>query len=218
MKKYSLLVSLLCAVLCLFLLSACDRHVLNTEETPNSSSLAETEPTAEPTAVPTPEPTAEPTPEPTPAPEEESVSSDVQEEEDENALPAPEIGSEAFKAEFIQNPIDAQYVEEMEYAASVSTMIYACNTASESWKDQIDAVYMEILDTAETERAAEIKAEQEAWISAQNDELKLIREAVQSDDAMASVTVAENIMLYYRSRAIELCAALYELEGQLAFG
>ena len=106
----------------------------------------------------------------------------------------------------------------MEYAASVSTMIYACNTASESWKDQIDAVYMEILDTAETERAAEIKAEQEAWISAQNDELKLIREAVQSDDAMDSVTVAENIMLYYRSRAIELCAALYELEGQLAFG
>ena len=97
-------------------------------------------------------------------------------------------------------------------------MIYACNTAAESWKDQIDAVYMQILDAADAELAGEIKAEQEEWISAQNNELKEIRETVESDDVMASVTVAENIMLYYRSRAIDLCAVLYELDGQLVFG
>ena len=34
----------------------------------------------------------------------------------------------------------------------------------------------------------------------------------------AAVTVAENIMLYYRTRAIDLCAVLYEIDGKLVFG
>ena len=52
----------------------------------------------------------------------------------------------------------------------------------------------------------------------QSDALKAIRDAVSEDDAMAAVTVAENIMLYYRTRAIDLCAVLYEIDGKLVFG
>ena len=221
MKKYISVVLALCAVFCVLILSSCD--MINPWRT-ETSFTSETEQTAEPTptqtAAPTAEPTPEPTTEPTPAPDEEEPSIDESEEENEDSsmLPAPEIGSDAFVEDFMNNPIDAQYVEEMEYAASVSAMIYACNTAAESWKDQIDAVYMQILDAADAELAGEIKAEQEEWLSAQNNELKEIRETVESDDVMASVTVAENIMLYYRSRAIDLCAVLYELDGQLVFG
>ena len=36
--------------------------------------------------------------------------------------------------------------------------------------------------------------------------------------SLAAITVAESIMLYYRTRAIDLCAALYEIDGKLVFG
>ena len=63
-----------------------------------------------------------------------------------------------------------------------------------------------------------VKKAQEEWVNNQNDQLREIRENIDEEDAMAAVTAAENIMLYYRSRAIDLCVILYEIEGQIAFG
>ena len=77
---------------------------------------------------------------------------------------------------------------------------------------------MQILESADADKADEVKAMHEAWIDNQNDSLQEIRSAVDEEDAMAAVTAAENIMLYYRSHAIDLCAVLYEIEGQVAFG
>ena len=213
MKKYMRVFAALCAVLMIFSLSACKKTAQEVSKAPAQSSVQtekeETKPTAEPTAEPTPAPENEDAV-PTPAPEGDDGHHSM--------LPAPETGSDAFMDEFMSNPIDAQYETEMEDAASASAMIDACNTAANNWKEQIDAVYMQILDSADDTLAAKVKAEQETWISDQNDSLREIRSAVSEDDAMASVTVAENIMLYYRSRAIDLCAVLYEIDGQLAFG
>lgn len=186
--------------------------VSGTEEPSKVEATATVQPTADPTAEPTAEPTPAPETEeavPTPAPEDITHYS---------SLPAPETGSDAFVQEFMTNPIDAQYDEEMDLAASGADMIDACNNAIESWKKQIDSVYMHILNSADEEKAAEIKNSQEEWINRQNDQLREIRDNVDTEDAMAAVTAAENIMLYYRSRAIDLCAVLYELEGQIAFG
>lgn len=167
-------------------------------------------------------PTAEPTAEPTPAPEEDgAVPTPAPEGEDglhHSSLPVPESGSDAFIEEFMSNPIDAQYELDMNDAASGSAMVAACSTATESWKEQIDAVYMQILDSADEGKVAEVKAAHEEWVSRQNDQLQEIRNSVSEDDPMPAVTAAENIMLYYRSHAIDLCAVLYEIEGQLAFG
>jgi len=63
-----------------------------------------------------------------------------------------------------------------------------------------------------------VKAEQEAWLDAQNDQLQTIRDQAEEEGAVAAVNVSENIMLYYRSRAIDLCAVLYSLEEQIVFG
>ncbi len=213
MKKHIL--SIMVCVLAILCLTACGAK--NKE---SSSSAAETsKPESSAVTEPTTAPTAEPTAEPTPAPEDDALPTPAPENAVHySSLPAPETGSDAFIEEFMTNPIDAQYDEAMDEAASGSAMIDACNTAAESWKKQIDSVYMQILSSADEEKAAEVKKSQEEWVNSQNDQLRAIRENVDKEDAMAAVTAAENIMFYYRSRAIDLCVILYEIEGQIAFG
>ena len=169
--------------------------------------VSETETTAEPTPAPEVEGVV-----PTPAPEGED--SELQN----GLLPMPEVGSAEFVKEFMENPIDAQYEADMNDAASMTAMVDACTKASESWKMQIDSVYMIILEDADAATVETVKAEQEEWLNQQNNNLQKIRDEVNEEDAMAAMTVAENIMLYYRSRAIDLCAILYEADGQLSFG
>ena len=147
--------------------------------------------------------------EPTPAPEVTAAP---------EVTPAPEGGSEEFRKAFEENPIDAQYAADLELASSVAAIVAASNTASESWQEQIDSVYTQILERGDDETVEQVKEEQSHWVNEQSDALQEIRNAVSEDDSMAAVTVAENIMLYYRTRAIDLCAVLYEIDGQLVFG
>ena len=218
MKKFTRVFAILISALMITSVAACQTEEKEASDVQAPSEVQSEASGNEPTAAPTPEPTAEPTPAPE---EDDAVPTPAPAGDDglhQSTLPAPESGSDAFIEEFKSNPIDAQYELDMNDAASSSALVDACNTAAMSWKEQIDAVYMQILDSADDEKAAEVKKTQEEWINNQNDSLKEIRNAVSEDDAMSSVSVAENIMLYYRSHAIDLCAVLYEIEGQLAFG
>lgn len=52
----------------------------------------------------------------------------------------------------------------------------------------------------------------------QSTALQDIRDSVSENDPLAAITVAESIMVYYRTRAIDLCAVLYDINGTLVFG
>lgn len=211
------LICMVCGAAVIFSLAACSQTSSSAEPTPAP------EVTAAPEVTPAPEGAdaeATPAPEgegesgtPTPAPEgDESADTHT------SVLPAPESGSEEFRKVFEENPIDAQYAADLELASSVAAIVAASNTASESWQEQIDSVYTQILERGDDETVEQVKEEQSHWVNEQSDALQEIRDAVSEDDSMAAVTVAENIMLYYRTRAIDLCAVLYEIDGQLVFG
>lgn len=192
-------IRLLCAVCCAAMLlttTACSGGDKNT-----SSATAEATPAPE--ITPAPEATAAPEEEPTPAPEGNTSS---------------ETGSEEFRAAFENNPIDTQYADDMETAGSVAGMITACNTASDSWKEQIDSVYTQILEYGDDKTVETVKEEQSHWVNEQSTALQDIRDSVSEDDPLRAITVAESIMVYYRTRAIDLCAVLYDINGTLAFG
>jgi len=155
--------------------------------------------------------------EPTPAPE-GNTSSETGENRHTSTLPVPETGSEEFRAAFENNPIDTQYADDMETAGSVAGMITACNTASDSWKEQIDSVYTQILEYGDDKTIETVKEEQSHWVNEQSTALQDIRDSVSENDPLAAITVAESIMVYYRTRAIDLCAVLYDINGTLAFG
>ena len=96
--------------------------------------------------------------------------------------------------------------------------ITACNTASDSWKEQIDSVYTQILEYGDDKTVETVKEEQSHWVNEQSTALQDIRDSVSEDDPLRAITVAESIMVYYRTRAIDLCAVLYDINGTLAFG
>ena len=211
------LICMVCGAAVIFSLAACSQTSSSAEPTPAP------EVTAAPEVTPAPEGAdaeATPAPEgegesgtPTPAPEgDESADTHT------SVLPAPESGSEEFRKAFEENPIDAQYAADLELASSVAAIVAASNTASQSWQEQIDSVYTQILERGVDATVEQVKEEQSHWVNEQSDALQEIRDAVSEDDSMAAVTVAENIMLYYRTRAIDLCAVLYEIDGQLVFG
>ena len=56
------------------------------------------------------------------------------------------------------------------------------------------------------------------WVNEQSTALQDIRDSVSENDPLAAITVAESIMVYYRTRAIDLCAVLYDINGTLTFG
>lgn len=205
----------LCAVCCaamLLTMTACTGGNTNT-------SSANAEVTPAPEITPAPEATAAPETEVTPAPEGDTSSeSGTDESHHTSVLPVPETGSEAFRAEFENNPIDAQYAADLETAGSVAGMITACNTASDSWKEQIDSVYKQILERGDDKTIETVKEEQSHWVNEQSTALQDIRDSVKEDDPLAAITVAESIMVYYRTRAIDLCAVLYDIDGTLTFG
>ena len=217
-------IRLLCAVCCaamLLTMTACSGGNTNT-----SSATAEATPAPE--ITPAPEATAAPEEEPTPAPE-GNTSSETDENRHTSTLPVPETGahiltalpergSEEFRAAFENNPIDTQYADDMETAGSVAGMITACNTASDSWKEQIDSVYTQILECGDDKTVETVKEEQSHWVNEQSTALQDIRDSVSENDPLAAITVAESIMVYYRTRAIDLCAVLYDINGTLAFG
>ena len=206
-------IRVLCAVCCaaiLLTMTACSGGNKNT-----SSATAEATPAPE--ITPAPEATAAPEEEPTPAPE-GNTSSETGENRHTSTLPVPETGSEEFRAAFENNPIDTQYADDMETAGSVAGMITACNTASDSWKEQIDSVYTQILEYGDDKTVETVKEEQSHWVNEQSTALQDIRDSVSENDPLAAITVAESIMVYYRTRAIDLCAVLYDINGTLAFG
>ena len=159
--------------------------------------------------------TSSATAEATPAPE---ITPATDENRHTSTLPVPETGSEEFRAAFENNPIDTQYADDMETAGSVAGMITACNTASDSWKEQIDSVYTQILEYGDDKTVETVKEEQSHWVNEQSTALQDIRDSVSENDPLAAITVAESIMVYYRTRAIDLCAVLYDINGTLVFG
>lgn len=216
MKKNTLktLFAALCCVVLLFALAACSALPASSEAPATSNETAE-KPESVPaaTAEPTPAP-EEPGAVPTPAPEGE----ENEQEFHGSLLPMPESGDQAFVAAFMENPIDQRYLDDLDLASSMTEIADVNNAAAESWKNQIDAAYMHILEIGDEETVNRVKAEQEAWLDEQNAQLQTIRDQVDADGAVAAVNVSENIMLYYRSRAIDLCAVVYSLEEQITFG
>lgn len=207
---YKRILSALCCAMLIFSMTACSGTEQAAKATPTPAPETDI---SEVTPTPAPE-TENPEATPTPAPE----GQESEEEAHQSVLPAPENGSEAFRTAFEGNPIDIQYAEDMEFAASVNGIVSACTAAAESWQAQIDSVYTQILERGDSSTVETVKAEQAKWMESQSDELQAIRDSISEDDPLAAVTVAQGIMLYYRTRAIDLCAVLYEIDGQLVFG
>ncbi len=161
------------------------------------------------------EATAAPEEEPTPAPE-GNTSSETDENRHTSTLPVPETGSEEFRAAFENNPIDTQYADDMETAGSVAGMITACNTASDSWKEQIKFI-TQILEYGDDKTVETVKEEQSHWV---NSKAPLCRTSAIPYRRMTPLRPSpwQRASWSITARIMSLCAVLYDINGTLAFG
>lgn len=128
-------------------------------------------------------------------------------------LPNVETGSSDFKTKFMENPIDADFNEDISLAASESEIVSIITAATESWKDAVDSAYQVALDSCATEDAsAKVKAAQVAWAETLENNLDSIRE--KGDDA---ATTAMNLLQVYRQHAAELLEMAFNNNGDYAF-
>lgn len=150
--------------------------------------------------------------------------SSAAEEESSTFVPADDLIStassvtegvtEGFDYEFSQNPIDKQYDKDYSLAASFSMMRQACGDAVKRWDTMIGIAYDAALAALpESERPA-LMEEQDKWLSDLSIRLDNIHKNTAEDNE--SILAAEKeIVLPYRSRAMQLCKIKYDIDGSL---
>lgn len=127
---------------------------------------------------------------------------------------APVSGLEDFQSVFSQNPIDKQYDDDYNRAASFSTMLQACNDASSRWERMVDVAYRAAIEVTQGEARTTLQNEQNAWSDSVDGEVEKIRLEC-GDSAEGTLTSARKIVLFYRQRVMDLCQIKYEADGQL---
>lgn len=128
--------------------------------------------------------------------------------------------SNAFNAKFKQNPIDVKYIAEMKKAISNTDMVKVSGKYAVLWEKEINHAFSELEDrlASNSDKKAQIEAEQKDWENGRNDALKKISDDAQAlGGSMARVEAASKGMDFYRSRAAALYRELYDYEPNFTY-
>ena len=184
---------ILCALLCavtVFSLAACE------ENEPVSSEVSEVQ--------------------------ESSAMSEIPEPESSEFIPSQDLipsgdttgDSSDFYAAFSQNPIDKQYDADYAAADAFGMMRAACSSAAERWEAMVDIAYAEAVLCVQGNMQEELQNGQAVWESRVEGDIEDIR-AEYGDTNEGILNSEKEIVLYYRSRAMELCETVYNATGEL---
>ena len=158
-------------------------------------------------------------------PEESSeiVSSEPESEPEDSShfVPMPDlistpdnIAEGSFEDLFSQNPIDKKYDSDYSFATSFSTMRQACDVAARNWKNMVDVAYQAAMEVTPEEEQGALKQEQTQWEINLETEIEDIRaEAGDTNDGI--LASSKEVVLLYRSRAMELCKIKFDADGTL---
>ena len=112
---------------------------------------------------------------------------------------------------FADNPIDAQLEEDLSFASSNVLIQQAYSSAVARWETLIQTAYAQAEEDLSPEGFSTLQAEQEAWEQGREASVQSLRTQNSEDPLAASQAITE----FYRTRAQELCKAIYDATGQL---
>ncbi|MBE6730841.1 MAG: hypothetical protein E7564_04025 [Ruminococcaceae bacterium] len=147
-----------------------------------------------------------------------TTATQIMSEEQNGELPEIE-GPDGFLEQFVLNPIDAYYIENMEMASSLSGMLDITNNTMMYWETEVNSVYSELMMLLgeDSEEFSKIKAEQKAF----NNDLKISADEIKENaeasmtGSMINIEISYRIMLLYRGRAVELLCSAYNVTGEV---
>ena len=176
MKNIMIKTAVLTALLCMAaLLPACSPETGSSESTPVSSQTSQT---SSQSGGMRDDPSSEP----------EDSSSDAGGESSEDSsgqnsgiLPDISADDPAFVRLFAENPIDRDYANEVETAASTGQMLAVNNRYIDLWKAEVDGAYRTLLEKTQGEGKEAIQKEQQEWAEGIGDAIASIDESAQGD-------------------------------------
>lgn len=122
------------------------------------------------------------------------------------------IGTEEFVSLFEANELDANYLDELQYATSNNMVANLTTDAAANWKQLVGSTYQSALDSAENEASrAAIKAYYDDMISKRDEKLAEI-EGLWETDSVAAIYAEMN---YYRDTVAVFCNMTFEATGEL---
>ncbi len=123
-----------------------------------------------------------------------------------------------FETYFKNNPIDTAYQEAFDQAVSNTEMVRIANEFADSWKKEIESGYQKLLTVAPNEDQGEIEKQQAKWQTESQGRLdEIVQKAQETGGTMGHVQSAVDVMNFYRDRAREVYASLYEYDQNFSF-
>lgn len=128
-----------------------------------------------------------------------------------------ETGNAAFDQKFKNNPIDQQYLKEMQNAISNVDMVTVSEKYTSLWKTEIEQAYKKLQNLAADDKEAYAE-EQAQWEKDTPAALEKIYESAGSvGGSLAAVNAASQTMDYYRTRAAQIYAELYTYDPEFTY-
>lgn len=212
MKNMMIKTAVLTALLCMAaLLPACSPETGSSESTPVSSQTSQT---SSQSGGMRDDPSSEP----------EDSSSDAGGESSEDSsgqtsgiLPDISADDPAFVRLFAENPIDRDYANEVETAASTGQMLAVNNRYIDLWKAEVDGAYRTLLEKTQGEGKEAIQKEQQEWAEGIGDAISSIEESAQGDGSARQLEITGQILAFYRSRAASLYSQLFQIDPEFTY-
>lgn len=128
-----------------------------------------------------------------------------------------ESGNAAFDQKFKNNPIDQQYLKEMQNVVSNVDMVTVSEKYTSLWKTEIEQAYKKLQNLAADDKEAYAE-EQAQWEKDTPAALEKIYESAGSvGGSLAAVNAASQTMDYYRTRAAQIYAELYTYDPNFTY-
>lgn len=123
-----------------------------------------------------------------------------------------------FESYFETNPIDPAYQETFNQAVSNTEMVRIANQFADIWKQEIESGYQKLLSAAPGEEQADIEKQQAKWQTESQGRIdEIVQKAQETGGTMGNVQSAVDVMNFYRERAKEVYASLYEYDQNFPF-
>lgn len=125
-----------------------------------------------------------------------------------------------FGAKFKKNPIDKQYLAEMENAVSNTDMVKVSDKYAGAWQKEITHAYGSLKKALQAEpgKWKTIETDQQAWESGKDAALqKIASDAEAAGGSLGLVDAASNAMNFYRDRAAKLYGELYAVDKDYTY-
>lgn len=123
----------------------------------------------------------------------------------------------SFEAYFAENPLDEAYDQQMQMVVANTEMISAADTYAGLWDDEVTHGYDLLIQHAEGDEKTALEAEKNNWNASKTEKATNEARKISGDGSMVRVERAMRVKDFYREKAKEVYARVYQITPDFEF-